>query len=213
MTFTPDAAKGRIEDLRNEIKKISYSDPFAENTRKIKKNLLLFSGITIIVKAYNLRLDEIPFLHIRVPEEAPHLLEGVLAASLVYFFVFFCVGAYQDLKVWLLKKEDARLRIVWDIFHRLEEGLQYHKGLLEKCRDEKVEPEKLILAEGYASKMSKELDDFSIFLKNVYTENKLFSRSQNLRVWGLEVLLPFGLGLFSILKSITSFVSLVPIVF
>lgn len=211
--MTPEEATQRIKDIRQEIKKISYSDPFTENTRKIKKNLLIFSGITIIVKAYNLRLDEIPLLKIRIPEDAPHLLDGVLSAALIYFFIFFCIGSYQDLKAWVLKKEDARLRVLSDVFLRIETGLQYHIALLEKCRDEKIDTEKLKLAENYASNISIELGKYSTLLTDVYVEHQQFSWLQRLRVWGLEVFLPLFLGLLAVIKSISSFVLLIPIVF
>lgn len=213
MTLTPEIAQGRLEDVRSEIKKIAYTEPFTENTRKIKTNLLIFSSITILSKAYSFRLDEIPFLHIRVPDEAPYFLDSVLSAALIYFFIFFCVGSYQDLKAWILKKEEPRLRFVWDVFYRIETGLQYHKVLLENCKNERVDTEKLSLSEDYASKMSKELDDFSKFLEKVYIEHQKFSWSQRIRIWGLEVVFPLLIGLLAVVKSIPSFFMLLPLVF
>jgi hypothetical protein len=88
-----------IEDL----KKAAFTEPLTENTKRMRRSLLIYSGISILVKIYNLKIKTLPGLNLDIPENAPHLIEGALAIVVVYMLTMFILYIWQDLQRWWLE--------------------------------------------------------------------------------------------------------------
>lgn len=91
-------------DYSVEIKKKYFSHPFSEYSFKLKRNLIIVSFISILINLYDLKITKIPWLNIEVPENAPNLLEGVLALILLYLTIVFIINFLYDIQIWNLNK-------------------------------------------------------------------------------------------------------------
>ena len=84
---------------------IAFSDPLSDETRKTRTHLLFTAALSVVVKAYELKITKAPWLDLDVPANAPQILEGALSAALCYFlFVFFIYG-WQDFRRWRIGGE------------------------------------------------------------------------------------------------------------
>lgn len=96
--------------LIKQLKSISFSDPFSENTLKIRKNLLISSFVGLIFGAYSIKIDGFFGINLQDGSISAPVLSGILSVLIIYFLISYGLNLTIELLAWDYKKE--RLQII-----------------------------------------------------------------------------------------------------
>lgn len=115
-----------------------YQDPFSDETRKLRRNLLAASFFCFLI--ITLKLPISSFLGVNTGGNVPfEKVAGILLLISSYFLVSFLLNAFIELKVWKNKREviiiEPYLHLVMDFdntfsgfTHLLSQAAAYHKS-------------------------------------------------------------------------------------
>jgi hypothetical protein len=176
---------------------IAFSDPLSDATRKTRTHLLFTATLSIIVKAYDLRITKAPWLELDIPTNAPQILEGALSAALCYFLFVFVVYGWQDFRRWRVAGEIQLLHGSFDLILESREHLRVIALHLEKLvLDKPTESTVRTSIEAAAAK----LPEAQARLASLRSGMKRLNWLQWFRVLVIELIFPFALGSFALFK-------------
>ena len=75
------------------------SDPFGDETRKYRRNVLVFSLVGILVELYNVSLKDSPYVVIDAAND-PDLVKGLLSIIVLYQLLVFISYCWVDFRRW-----------------------------------------------------------------------------------------------------------------
>ena len=185
------------QDFEGEVNKRHFSNPFDVSTQKIKRNLFVFSGFSIILKIYDLKVTSLPWLNIDIPGNAPNILEGILAIVVLYFFITFLFSVSVDFIRWSIEKDIDSLGWVGEHVKQAKRSAD----LLAQYPE--INSDKI-------SSAMKQIEDASQKVnRKIAYKNQFLASLSWVRIMVLEVCLPVILGLLSLVMIGTSSLDLI----
>ena len=114
----PDVAKAVAQ---NDLNDVVFQDPFTEEGRKSKRNLVAASFAAILIAALDLQVSG--FLGLQTATGvtlATSITKGLACLLVVYFLAGFMLTAYIDYSAWKFKRERVLVRPYLDLIKMLE---------------------------------------------------------------------------------------------
>ena len=188
---------------------IAFSDPLSDETRKTRTHLLFAAALSVVVKAYDLKITKAPWLDLDVPANAPQILEGALSAALCYFLFVFVIYGWQDFRRWRVGSEIQLVHGSFDLVLQSRESLRIIALHLEKL--EKNKPLDSAVRASIEVAAAK-LPESQAKLAELQAGIKRLNWLQWFRVLVIELAFPLFLGAFALLKvsaSLLPFISAV----
>lgn len=118
MKMVPQKVYAAIKE--NDLDSVLFSDPFSDNTRKTKRNLLLAAFICILISALELKITG--FLGLQTKNQAlgSELAQGLVSLVVIYFLFNFILQAFIDFQAWQFQKEKLLTKPYIDLISLLE---------------------------------------------------------------------------------------------
>jgi len=183
-----------------KIEEAIFTDPLTDVTRKVRRNLLVISTFAILLKVYDLKITKTPWLNIEVPKDSPHLLEGIIAVSLLYLFIVYVIYLTQDLNRWKVGGHVLVTKGNWDLFLNTRNDIHVIKQHIDKFDPEKPKPAKF---ESIEKAVDKALDRLPKSQEKLdYLESQYFRLTivQWIRLGLIEIGVPLLIGLYALLN-------------
>lgn len=114
----PDVYKSIAE---NDIGEVVFQDPFTEETRKAKRNLVAASFGALLIAALDLQVNG--FLGLQTVTGATlggSLTRGLACLIVAYFLAAFVLAAFVDYSAWKFKREQVLVQPYLDLVSMLE---------------------------------------------------------------------------------------------
>lgn len=109
----------------NSLNDVVFQDPFSEDARKAKRNLVAASFASILIAALNLQVSG--FLGLQTETGvtlASSVTRGLSCLLVMYFLVGFVLTAYIDYAAWKFQRERVLVRPYLDLIALLENHTQ-----------------------------------------------------------------------------------------
>jgi hypothetical protein len=176
---------------------IAFTDPLSDETRKTRTHLLFAATLSVVVKAYELKITKAPWLDLDVPVNAPEVLEGALSAALCYLLFVFVIYGWQDFRRWRIGGEIQLVHGSFDLVLQSRESLRIIALQLEKLqKGDSLEPAIRTSIEVAAAK----LPESQARLASLQSGMKRLNWLQWFRVIVVELAFPVALGAFALFK-------------
>lgn len=94
----------------NSFKDVVFSDPLSDETRKVRRNLLLAAFVTLVLAALNLQVTGVMGLTTAVGGLKNDVLQGLCFGVVVYQLAAFVLHAYVDINGWKFELERAKVQ-------------------------------------------------------------------------------------------------------
>lgn len=105
----------------NDLDDVIFQDPFSEEARKAKRNLVAASFAAILIATLNLRVTGFLGLQTETGEIlASSITQGLACLLVAYFLAGFALTAYIDYAAWKFKRERALVRPYLELVKMLE---------------------------------------------------------------------------------------------
>lgn len=118
-TLIPQAIKDSIS--KNDLDSVVFEDPFSEDTRKAKRNLMAAAFVALLISIYQLEVSGIAGLSISAREKlGPQVTQGIACLTTAYFLVSFCFSAFVDYVAWKFTRERLLVKPYTDLLHLIE---------------------------------------------------------------------------------------------
>lgn len=114
----PDVYKSIAE---NDIGEVVFQDPFAEEARKAKRNLVAASFGALLIAALDLQVNG--FLGLQTATGATlggSITKGLACLIVAYFLAAFVLAAFVDYSAWKFKRERALVKPYLDLVSMME---------------------------------------------------------------------------------------------
>lgn len=114
----PDVYKSIAE---NDIGEVVFQDPFTEETRKAKRNLLAASFGALLIAALDLQVNG--FLGLQTVTGATlggSITKGIVCLIVGYFFAAFVFASFVDHSAWKFRRERVLVRPYLDLISMME---------------------------------------------------------------------------------------------
>jgi hypothetical protein len=183
-----------------ELKNVIFNDPLSETSRKIRTRLLFVAALTVLIHVYQLKIKSLPWLNVEVPENAPHMLEGALAATLAYFLVVYSLYAWHDIQRWLLGGRIISLKAVQNNLGNQSQYLYRIQDHLGKITNNRQHEPMFDIARKLTDEALVEFPKILGILNSMETQRRRLSILQWIRLVGIELVIPIGLGLLAMSK-------------
>lgn len=109
----------------NDLNDVAFQDPFTEEARKAKRNLVAASFAAILIASLNLQVTG--FLGLQAEAGvtlASSITKGIACVLVAYFLAGFTLTAYIDYSAWKFKRERALVRPYLELVKLLEAHIQ-----------------------------------------------------------------------------------------
>lgn len=111
--------------VENDLNDVVFQDPFSEDARKAKRNLVATSFAAILIAALHLQVSGFLGLQTETGVTMASVVTRGLACLLVfYFLVGFILTAYIDYSAWKFRRERVLVRPYLDLIAILENHTQ-----------------------------------------------------------------------------------------
>jgi hypothetical protein len=162
--IAPDAEVERdAYEATMQSKRFTLSDALGEHARRLKRNLMVWSGLSFVVVYYNVRLDRIPWVDVAIPPERSELTPLLVFVPTVYALVSFIVQAQADIGAWRVNFEQQMLRGEFNVLHRMNHFLNEMWQLMERkhsmLRDHQMATQRIRQLAGVAELAGKTFGD------------------------------------------------------
>lgn len=99
--------KDRIlkEMQENDVNVVLFADPFTDETRKVKRNLLAASFITLLIVILQLSIKGNSYFSSASGNIQTELASGIALVAAIYFLISFLIHAYVDYVAWQYVRE------------------------------------------------------------------------------------------------------------
>lgn len=105
------------------IRGFSLSDALGEHARKLKRNLMVWSGLAVLVTYYSMKLTRVPWFDIELPKGEIDITPLLVFIPLAYSLVSFIVQAWADISLWQTRLDLQVFRGSFNVLHRLNQFL------------------------------------------------------------------------------------------
>jgi hypothetical protein len=106
---------------KNDINEVVFQDPFGDDARKAKRNLVAAGFGSILVAVLQLKVNG--FLGLQTKDAtglSPAVTSGLACLVVIYFLVAFVFAAFVDYSAWKFKRERYLIRPYLDLIAMLE---------------------------------------------------------------------------------------------
>lgn len=195
-----------VGDLHNiAVTDLAFRDPLTENTRRTRTHLLFISTLSILVEMYHLKLTKTPWLDIEIPSAAPHLLDGVLSAALMYLFFVFLLYAWQDYRKWRVAGDVGLIQGSYNLILESRNDLFTISQFKDRACESLTDP----MRQGFLTALdaaTKRLPIAQGRIEALYKDYRSLSVLQWFRLLIVEIGIPLVLGVVAIFHVGSSFV-------
>ncbi|QDZ29641.1 hypothetical protein [Noviherbaspirillum sp. UKPF54] len=213
--------------LENDIKDVVFQDPLGEESRKAKRNLVASSFGAILIAALDLQVNG--FLGLQTVTGSTvgaSVTKGLACLLVLYFLAGYLVAAYVDYSAWKFKRERYLVAPYLELVRMLEahfavvgEQIENATRRLENLpfgeREMRTEMEisrAISDARGQLKEIAKngaelhgEIQPLVQHWSDTVAKTRRLSwrfRVRFVSLWGLEILLPIGLALFAVWRTL-----------
>ena len=131
MVTTDTKSESRTE-LQSKLIKVNFSDPLSEDSRKIKKLVLINAIALLVIIPFDFRINSVFGLIVFDQNQVEKTtLVGLASLTLGYFFIRFLLAYFIDYSAWEYKKEEAKLDYYRETFEYVRDELHRHEKTIE----------------------------------------------------------------------------------
>lgn len=212
----------------NKLSDIAFSDPYSENTRKIRRNLLFASIGCLVASTLELKVSSVVGLSTGKAQIPLDSLLGLFSVGIAYYIVAFTTFMLIDLYSWRVETEVIRLQPYNKFLDQVEKRLgklqafsQFYGSMIHTRKgdfydsynkgEEHEFKEAQLLLEKNLSKLNavnnEMVSNIYPFLQDIKRISKVISLSNRrfaLRLIALaiiDILLPLSLGIVAFIHS------------
>ncbi|MUK78943.1 hypothetical protein GNP84_18855 [Aliivibrio fischeri] len=199
-----------IESLSDNVLK----EPLAQETFIIRKNLLLVSCIAVLLTAYDVKVQELPWVKLRVDtiDDSQSILLGALFVAILYFFIRFVISALSDFSRWIHTKKLIKF---YDYNKASNDFWNRHKEIemcLKKTRDGQPISNPQVLPKVLENAVDW-FNDASNIVKIVKTSHRTLSILQWAKLIILDIFIPCFMGGLSLYFTHEAFFPFIMVLF
>ena len=210
---------------KNDIKNVTFKDPFQDEARKAKRNLVVSSFIAILVASLGLHISSFLGLQATAGALEPAIVKGLACLVVTYSLVSFVFAAYIDYSAWKFEHErlliepyvglismvESNFDVLHEQFHntignldgiRIEPGMQGEIELAKTIND----------ARSHLRSLTEEVVHMNAEIKQPLTHWKATImqvarlswrlRARHTSLWILDILFPLAFGSLALWKTV-----------
>lgn len=219
MTYVrPDVYKA-VED--NDLNEVIFKDPFSEETRKAKRNLMVASFISVLISILTLKITGFLGLQAESGTLGNEVARGLAFIVVAYLLVSFVFHVFIDYSAWQFNRERQLTQPYLELLEMFENHVyitaEQVKAAVSPLFNANENPMQVMLA-GYAKNMQDQLNEIINRLFLIETETRPLRESWkktisamdrlNFRLkarfaslWLLDILVPVAFAVFAAVKS------------
>lgn len=202
--------------INTPIESVVFHDPLSEVTRRVRRNLLITSGIAVMVGSYNLKIKKLPYVEILPDQTSEMYITGiigsVLFALLIYLITVFLLYCYQDHKRWRLSQDIINLKHIHGEIYKLREDTNVISQHIKK-NDHDSGSSLIGSVLKAVEKAVKRMSISESHIIDLYNKYDSLKRVQTVRLWTVDYGVPLFLSLLGLFYVRYSLIPLLKNVF
>lgn len=201
-----------IKDTKSyKLSKMALEDPLTPHTETKRRNLLFTACFSIVLVAYNLKVNQIPWVTFENTEKSLPVLQGALAVALFYTFIVFTLHALIDLKRWYFTADNIYLDSYLDSSIKTRNLVHALTQWLDNPLPD--DPTRRAAVEDLLSKAKAHFSDVGVAVSTIKSAHLQLTITTWIRIVLVDLGVPLFLGIFATVKIGPALIPFLAVVF